>query len=195
MSTTLPIEIIAVITGLLAVYYSINQSMLLWISGLISEVTYFIIFVKLRLFGDAFLQTVFLATTLYGWYKWKVGQTVVHKLVVTSLTIKQSVYVFLASLMIFFLSAYCLKHYTNDTVPYLDALITTLSITAQILLCYKIRETWVYWILTNFFSVGIYAYKGIYLSSFLYFVFLIMAIEGLRKWSKETKRVTHSVMA
>jgi nicotinamide riboside kinase len=67
-----------------------------------------------------------------------------------------------------------------------------MSIAAQLLLIRKKFETWILWIIVDMLSIGIYFHKEVYLTMFLYVVFLCMATQGYFEWKRkffETKRI------
>jgi len=178
------IEAIAVISAFLSVYYSVNRSLLLWLTGVISQITYFWLFLRLALYGDALLQIIFLVITIYGWVIWYRQQGQVNERQVSYLTFKQQFSILIATMIgIYFLSL-GLRDYTNDALPFFDACITLCSITGQCLLCFKKIENWYYWLFTNIISVGVYAYKGIYLTSLLYIILIMVVINGIVQWRK-----------
>jgi nicotinamide mononucleotide transporter len=50
--------------------------------------------------------------------------------------------------------------------------------------CPEKIENWLIWIVVDVLYVGLYIYKNLMLTAALYAVFVIMAIMGLRAWSK-----------
>ena len=46
----------------------------------------------------------------------------------------------------------------------------------------KLLESWWIWILADLVYIPLYIYKGLVLTSVLYFVFLLLCIFGLRQW-------------
>jgi nicotinamide mononucleotide transporter len=69
-------------------------------------------------------------------------------------------------------------------VPWLDALPTVGSVTATVLLGRKRVENWPLWVAVNVFSVGLFAYKGLWLTVLLYAVFAVLAVAAWREWRK-----------
>ncbi|WP_420581735.1 nicotinamide mononucleotide transporter [Reichenbachiella sp.] len=45
-------------------------------------------------------------------------------------------------------------------------------------------ENWYYWFAVDVLACGIYFYKGIYFYSFLYGVYIVMAVSGYLAWKK-----------
>ena len=81
-----------------------------------------------------------------------------------------------------------LSRATDSDVPYLDALPTVASITGQILLARKRLETWPVWLAVNLFSVGLFAYKALWLTAVLYAVFALLSVWGWRAWRAQLPR-------
>jgi nicotinamide mononucleotide transporter len=75
---------------------------------------------------------------------------------------------------------------TDSDVPYLDALPTVASVTGQLLLGRKLVENWAVWVGVNLFSIGLFAYKGLWLTVLLYAVFTVLAVVGWRAWREMT---------
>jgi nicotinamide mononucleotide transporter len=67
-------------------------------------------------------------------------------------------------------------------VPYLDALPTAGSVAGQFLLGRKLIENWLVWLAVNVFSVGLFAYKGLWLTALLYALFAALSVAGWRAW-------------
>jgi len=66
--------------------------------------------------------------------------------------------------------------------PYLDAFTTVVSFATTILIIYKKIECWHLWILVDVIGVKLYFAKGVVFVSLLYFIFLIIATNGLITW-------------
>ena len=73
---------------------------------------------------------------------------------------------------------------TDSDVPYFDALPTVASITGQLLLARKRVENWPTWVAVNIVSVGLFAYKGLWLTAVLYGIFALLALWGWRHWRR-----------
>ena len=54
----------------------------------------------------------------------------------------------------------------------------------QWLLGRKYLENWLAWIVVNVVSVGLFAYKGLWLTVILYAVFIVMSVFGWRAWQR-----------
>ena len=69
-------------------------------------------------------------------------------------------------------------------LPYWDATTSILSVTGMWLTTRKKLENWFYWLTVDILATGIYVYKGIYFYAALYFIYVFLAVGGLREWYK-----------
>ena len=80
--------------------------------------------------------------------------------------------------------AFFLRRFTDSTVPGWDGFTTALSLAAIYGQTKKYVESWWLWILADLIYIPLYVYKHLWLTSGLYFVFLLLCLMGLREWSK-----------
>ena len=76
------------------------------------------------------------------------------------------------------------------SMPYLDAVTTTMSLTAMWLLSVRRAESWVYWIIVDILAIYIYFSKGILFIGVQYVALLAIAIYGLFNWARIVKGQT-----
>ena len=181
------LEWIGFITTIACVYLAAKQNIWNWPIGIISVVTYMVVFFKSQLFGDAGLQIYFLGTSIYGWYFW-IKKKEANEKPVTSLTFKQLLWILLATLVLAGSLGLFLKNYTPTNVPYIDGFCTSISFIAQILMTRKILQNWAFWIFVDICYVPLYLYKNLYLTSILYIVLLVLAYLGHVDWRKEYRK-------
>ena len=72
-------------------------------------------------------------------------------------------------------------------VPNWDALTSALFLVGMILMAKKKIEHWLYWIVGDLISIPLYAYKGLYLTSIQFLVFLGIAIAGYVEWRRKVE--------
>jgi nicotinamide mononucleotide transporter len=73
---------------------------------------------------------------------------------------------------------------TDTDVPFLDAFPTVGSVIGQVLLGRKFIENWLVWLIVNVASVGVFVYKGLWLTALLYVVFAVLAVAGWMRWKR-----------
>ncbi len=71
---------------------------------------------------------------------------------------------------------------TQAEYMYVDAFILVTSLCAQYLLAIKKLENWILWILVDSVAIVLYAVKKLYITSGLYFVYLLLCIVGYLQW-------------
>ena len=69
--------------------------------------------------------------------------------------------------------------------PFVDAILTTTSIVAQILLTRKKIDNWVMWVLVDVVYVGLYVAVGMYWTAGLYVVYTGIAVNAVKMWNEE----------
>ncbi len=187
LPTTL-LEILGFLTGAICVWLNTRQNVWGWCFGIINAILYAAVFWQAKLYADVTLQGYFFITSIYGIYMWLYGGNNHHPLNV-SLT-PAGFYKWFILIFIFttFLWGYILNNYTDASMSYLDSGLTVASLLGQWMLARKYLENWLLWIVADFCYMGMFAYKGLYLTSILYFVFLILATMGYLSWRKDYRK-------
>lgn len=85
-----------------------------------------------------------------------------------------------------------LSTWTNSTVAGWDALTTVMSLAAQLMLNRKWLGNWLVWIAADVIYIALYVGKGLWLTSVLYAVFLVMCLIGLREWRASLRALPES---
>ncbi|WP_456461930.1 nicotinamide riboside transporter PnuC [Reichenbachiella sp.] len=185
-------ELAGLVFGLLAVWYLIKESVLTWPVGILYVLVSFVVFWEIRLYGDLLLHVIFLILNIYGWYFWIHGKKKDEKeLPITNYSSKQNFSLLLLSTIGIIFFGYFLanihfiwSHMEPAALPYWDATTSILSVTGIWLMTKKKIENWYYWFAVDVLACGIYFYKGIYFYSFLYGVYIVMAVSGYLAWKK-----------
>jgi nicotinamide mononucleotide transporter len=181
-------ELLATLTGLIYIVYSVRGKTILWLFGLISSFLYIFVFFKAGLYALMCINFYYVIISIYGWFHWSYpSKNTKKELPVSRITSKLSIYLLLISLVLFALIGIGLDRYTDSDIAIWDALITAFSITATWMLARKIMEHWLVWIVIDLIAVIVYIYKGLYPTVVLYLVFAALAIAGFKEWKKQWK--------
>ena len=171
--------------SLVMVLCSIRELHWSWPLAIVSSILYFFVFKDSLLYAEASLQLVFAVLALWGWRQWlRRGEGDVPALHVQRLSRRGWWLCALALALLWPALAWGLMHYTDSDVPWWDALPTALSLIGQALLGRKLLENWLVWLVVNIISVGLFAYKGLWLTCLLYAIFVAMSVAGWREWQK-----------
>ena len=179
------LEIVAVLFGLLSVWYAKRENILVYPTGIISVLIYVYICFFAKLYADMGINFFYFIMSVYGWVMWTRKDNKKSKLKITSCTLRENVFNFLAFGAFFVLLSYVLVNFTDSDVPYWDSLTTSIFIIAMYLMARKKLENWTAWIMGNIISIPLYFYKGLIFTSFQFSVFLILAILGYIEWRRK----------
>ena len=180
------LEIIAVIFGFLSVWFSKQNKIWVFPTGMISTIIFVYLLFKWELLGDMMINGYYFIMSVYGWYIWtrKVDNTHVTPISRTSSNEKKtSVIIFVATLIFVFI-IYKFFDKWNDWVAYADTLTTAIFFVGMWLMARRKIENWIFWIIGDIISVPLYLYKGFTFTSFQYLGFTIIAIYGYLAWRK-----------
>ncbi|AUP79858.1 nicotinamide riboside transporter PnuC [Flavivirga eckloniae] len=180
------LEIIAVIFGFLSVWYSKQNKILVFPTGMISTIIFVYLLFKWELLGDMMINGYYFVMSVYGWYVWtrKVDETHVTPISIT--TPKErliSVFIFLATLLFVFLVYKTFDKWTG-WVAYIDTFTTAIFFVGMWLMARRKLENWLFWIVGDLISVPLYFYKGFTFTSLQYLGFTFIAIFGYIAWKK-----------
>jgi nicotinamide mononucleotide transporter len=184
-SATTWLEIVAVVIALEMVGCNIREIHWGWPLAIVSSLMYFALFWRSRLYGDAALQIFFAVVALWGWYQWLRGHRADGSVLrVTRLTRRGLALTVVACALLWPVTGFFLKTFTDTDVPWWDAFPTAVSLVGQFLLGRKFIENWAVWIVVNVVSVGLFAYKDLWLTVGLYSVFIALSWVGWKEWKR-----------
>lgn len=188
MFGTTPIEIIAAASGLLNVILIVRRSLWNYPFGFLMVILYAKIFYDYRLYSDAGLQVYFFAIQVFGVYWWVNGRE--QDGLVSSRRLAVSAYWILIIAVVAGILALgsIMSRYTDAALPWWDAAIASLSITAQTLLARRYLENWLLWIAVDVIAIGVFTAKGLVPTAALYLIFLILSVTGLIRWLKSSNQ-------
>ena len=180
------LEIVATITGLIYLFYSIKGDKRLWGYGLITSALYVYVCFNAGIYADMGINFYYVLVSIYGWIHWTFYKKESKKEIpVTRLTVIHSFILIGITGVLYILIAFILIKYTDSNIPYWDAFTTSASITATWMLARKILEHWIIWIVVDAISIGLYTYKELYPTTILFAVYTVMAILGFIEWRKQ----------
>lgn len=177
------LEIVAATLALVMVGCNIREIHWGWPLAIVSSLLYFMLFWRSKLYGDASLQIFFAVVALWGWYQWLRGRRDDgSQLRPARLSARGLAATVAACALLWPATGLFLKTYTDTDVPWWDAFPTSVSLVGQFLLGRKYIENWAVWIVVNTVSIGLFAYKGLWLTVGLYAVFIVLSVIGWRAW-------------
>jgi len=184
-NTDISLEIIAVFFGFLSVWFSKNNNILVFPTGMINTSIFVYLLLKWSLLGDMIINAYYFIMSIYGWYFWLKGtnNTVSPISKVSNTDIRIVVLLFISS-SVFVSLVYTFFDKWENIVSYIDILTTAIFFAAMWLMAKRKVESWIFWIVGNIISVPLYLHKGLAFTSIQYFIFTVIAIAGYIKWKE-----------
>ena len=177
------VEIFGLFTGTLSIALLIRQNIWTWPVGIAYTLASLYIFFTAKLYADFALHVLFLIMSSYGWYYWLHGNNRFDsELPVSSESKKVLAYSIIICSFSIILTSNLFIIYTDADIPYWDNTTSCLSVLAIWLQSRKKIESWIFWLIIDILSVGIYSYKGLYFYSLLYSIYVVMAFLGYVTW-------------
>jgi len=186
-------EFVAVIAGVVSVWFSRKENILVYPIGLINTTIYIFISFKYHLLGEASVNFYYTIMSIYGWFLWSKKDKHNKKSVlqITYSTKREWVWqlLFFGSfyIVIFFVLTLAKKSFAEGAIPWADAFASATAYTGMWLMAKKKVESWWWWIATNIASIPLYFVKSLVFTSFQYLLLLILAIAGLYSWILKAK--------
>ena len=187
------IEIIAVITGLLSVWFSNKINVLVFPVGMISLALYVGIFIHNGLYANSVINFLYFIISIYGWWNWARQRSTVNsqqstdrgELKVSYLNKKENI----ITATIFCISILLICIFTPKELSVrLDYITSAAGLIAMVLTSMKKVDNWMYYLLADIILIPLCIYNGLYLTSLQYVAYTILAIMGYISWSKEAKK-------
>lgn len=184
------VEFIAVTTSLLYTFLAGKNKTWCWIFAIISSGIYTITNYQVKLYFFSGLHLFYVIIAIYGWFSWtKTESTASFRYI----GIKNLNYLTLGIGGSFIL-AFLASKFTDQQLPYLDALNFTFGIVASWMISKRIIESWLYLIAINLISITLYLQVGWFLSAILYLFLSLLAILAFRDWNRliaNSKKAKH----
>jgi nicotinamide mononucleotide transporter len=187
------LELIAVVAGIVSVWYSRKESILVYPIGLINTTIYIYLSFKGHLLGEASVNLYYTLMSLWGWYLWTrvdpKKQTIILHITKSNKRdwVNQILFFLAFYFSLYFSLTYLKKEFAPEAIPWADALASAAAYTGMWLMAKKKVESWIWWIMTNIASIPLYFIKGYTFTSVQFIVLLVIAIAGLKSWNDKAK--------
>ena len=178
------LELLAAVVGALSVWLSVRQNIWSWPTAIVNVVLYALVFWNAKLYADMGLQVIYAILSIYGWYQWLYGGQDRTELRVSATTPALGARLVVIAAVGSALLGTLLHRTTDAALPYMDSFLSSTSLVAQWMMTKKKLENWLVWIFVDVLYVGMFLFKGLYLTAGLYAVFLALAVRGYVDWRR-----------
>lgn len=180
------LELVAVFFGILSAWFSKQNNILIYPTGILSTLIFVYLLGVYGLLGDLVINAYYFTMSIYGWYIWTRKVDAEHYTPITRTTSKEKkicLGIFLGTLIFIFV-IYQVFDKWNSWTAYVDTLTTAIFFVAMWLLARKKLENWTFLLIGNIISFPLYFYKGLIFTSFQFLLFIAISIYGYRAWKK-----------
>ena len=176
------LDAIGACLALCATFLFTNTYRTAWLFGLVAVMINFYLYFNKGIYARLFLECFYLVTMLGGFKLWG-GLKKAHRPIV-SLSKTQLLLLLTGWLIVSALVGTLLAQVTPSTIPYLDATSTTGSMIAQLLLCFKVLECWIFWLVVDSLAAWLQFQKDIPFHASVHIIYLAFAVYGYIKWHR-----------
>ena len=181
------IEIAAALLGVINVLLVVRRSIWNYPFGIAMVSLYFFVFWDAKLYSDALLQIFFLIIQIYGWWAWVRADRVDDGVIVRWMNRRAQAAWLSGTLVAIIAWGSGMTRFTDAVAPMADGAVAGLSVAAQILQSLRRVESWVLWIAVDSLAIGLFAWRGLEVTSALYGLFWVLAVLGFVEWSRKAR--------
>jgi nicotinamide mononucleotide transporter len=184
------LELFAAILGFIYVYLIATEKSVGWIFGIASAFLYAMFFYRMDTWGLFSQQIAYVVLGFYGLATWSAKKETLPVQTIGKTIWKWVLISFLFGLGFVFLMKLVGASKNNSSIvatgrELLDAQFFVFSLLATWLTTRKVLENWLVWIVVNIVGVIWFSTEHWWSTAILYFAYLLLAINGFRKWKKQ----------
>lgn len=177
-----PLEIAAVITGVIYALLAVRRNRWAWAFGAVSSLCLVWLAAGARLPLQAVLQGVYVAMAAYGFWHWSRSSGASEPVRIVRWAWRSHALALALVVVATFVLAPLLAAYTSAASPWLDALVMGLSLLATFMTARAVLENWLYWLVVDAVSFVLYGRQGLKFVALLYAIYFFIALVGLLQW-------------
>jgi nicotinamide mononucleotide transporter len=184
------LELSAAILGFIYVYLIATEKSVGWIFGIASAFLYAMFFYRMDTWGLFSQQIAYIILGFYGLVTWSDQKEALPIRTIGKTIWKWVLISFLFGLGFVFLMKLVGASKNNSSIvatgrELLDAQFFVFSLLATWLTTRKVLENWLVWIVVNIVGVIWFCTEHWWSTAILYFAYLLLAVNGFRKWKKQ----------
>ena len=175
------LELIAFITAVIGVGLGVLGPRKTWPWWIVSSLLYAALFFQCNYYASGFLQFIFVAGAIAGWFGWGPKGAIPKRLS------RREIQIWGLAYLLAWFSLYPLLKSIGAAASLTDAFGFVGSCIAQFLMVLQRYESWIIWFVVDAVYVYQYWNGGQYLTAILYFIFVLIAVAGWKRWLREAK--------
>ncbi len=182
------LEFVAAFFGVVSVWYSRKNDILVYPTGIVSVLLYVYICLIHKLYADAGVNFYYFVMSVVGWVNWSKKKEEEFVFPISYCDRNEWIKGIAVFLIILISLLFFLFYFTDSTTVVGDSLVSASAATAMWWMAKRKIESWYAWILSNIVALPLFFVKELHFTVVQYIVFLYLAVWGLITWRKEFKK-------
>jgi len=177
------ISLVSGIAGVISVVLCSQRKLSFYFWGFLQIGTFMAICINEHLYGKLFENGFYLITMIGGLLMWKRNEHchTVETRVLNKLTLLFIVIYSLFTILVFKTVLAAIE----GEQPFMDSLTTVFAIVAQLLMIYRYRESWLFWLVVDIACIVMWYNERNWCMTAQYIFWTMNCIYGLIKWNKQ----------
>jgi nicotinamide mononucleotide transporter len=185
MEVNTVLEILGTSLGLVFLILIIKEQKAGWLFGIAGSLVSIFLFYRIKLYSESILYIYYVLIGIYGYYIWNKKDN--SQLKVTNWNTVNHLLILAIGVVFALLLGFVFDNYTDANNAYLDAFTTTFSFIASYMEAKKILSAWLFWIVINGVTIGLYLSKDLDIYSLLTLIYFVSSFVGYFSWKKKLK--------
>ena len=186
------IEVVGAVIGLAYLFFEYRASIWTWVFGVLMPIVYVYLFFRNGLYANMSINIYYIVASVYGFVAWRRARTdEAQDTRIESCPRRYAVPLLVVIAVLTGVLTFVLMQLKESQFPLLDGLSASLSIVMMYMLSRRWYQQWILCIVTEPIMVALGLLTGMYATSIMYTVYLIVAIMGYFKWRKTNRTQIH----
>jgi nicotinamide mononucleotide transporter len=181
-------ESAAIISSLIYIFLASKGNIWCWLAGFSCTFFYTFIFIYLKIDSQVILNVIYMILSVVGWMIWLKPIAAKQTSIYVHWPVTEHLQFFVGSIVVAICLRYALPSWFDERYTFIESWLFCASLMATILTIYRVIESWLYWVVIDLISLGIYWQSQEDTILLLYFTSLILAIYGYSNWNKYRKQ-------
>lgn len=184
------VSIIAGIAGVISVVLCAQGKISFYFIGFIQNFSYMYLAWQNRFYGEVIENVFYIVTMIWGIFLWKKHLEVTDEGKQHVQTKKFTLSQWISSIVVTVLATIGMGYWLNSigsAQAYTDAATNVLAIFGQLLMVWRFREQWLWWLLIDILCIKMWVVAGNWSMVAMYIAWTINCIYGWYNWSKENE--------
>ena len=184
------LNIVAGLAGVVSVIMCAKGRTMFYFIGFIQTFTYLALAWQNKFYGEVMENIFYFVTMVWGIFEWKKNEVINEDGTEDVIAKKFSPTQWILSIIGTVIATFAMGYWLNgigSAQAYTDAATNVMAIFAQLLMVWRYREKWIWWIVIDVFCIKLWWVAGNWSMVAMYVVWTVNAIYGWINWSKLNK--------